>query len=257
MEDYTQLQVDINSVSLCIEGKYLQFNAKKCRYMFISRKRAHSLPPPCLAINGTPLVSVSEYKYLGVTITSDLSWSPHIANLCNKTRKIIGVFYRRFYRNSNSSTLLKLYLSHIRPHLEYCSAVWNPHSKGDIAELEKVQKFALRVCMKSWDASYDDLLAASKLPSLESRCNHTSICHLFKIINELTYYPEAPISQQQFQYNSRSAGSNVFTVPKFRTSSHQHSFFPSTITKWNMLPAESQARVSSTLSTFKKSLSKS
>ena len=223
--------------------------------MLISRKRAHSLPPPCLAINGTPLVSVSEYKYLGVTITSDLSWSPHIANLCNKTRKIIGVFYRRFYRNSNSSTLLKLYLSHIRPHLEYCSAVWNLHLKGDIAELEKVQKFALRVCMKSWDTSYDELLAASKLPSLESRRNHTSICHLFKIINELTYYPEAPISQQQFQYNSRSASSNVLTVPKFHTSSHQHSFYPSTITKWSMLPAES--RVSSTLSTFKKSLSKS
>ena len=149
VEDYTQLQVDINSVSSCIEGKHLQFNAKKCRYMLISRKRAHSLPPPCLAINGIPLVSVSEYKYLGVTITSDLSWSPHIANLCNKTRTIIGVFYRRFYRNSNSSTLLKLYLSHIRPHLEYCSAVWNPHLKEDIAELEKVQKFALRVCMKS------------------------------------------------------------------------------------------------------------
>ena len=40
VEDYTQLQVDINSVSSCIEGKYLQFNAKKCRYMLISRKRA-------------------------------------------------------------------------------------------------------------------------------------------------------------------------------------------------------------------------
>ena len=133
-----------------------------------------------------------------------------------------------------------------------------PPLKGDITELEKVQKFALRICTKSCqDTSYDELLAASKLPSLESRHNHTSMCHLFKIINELTYYPEAPISQQQFQYNSRSAGSNVLTVPKFHTSSHQHSFFPSTITKWNMLPAES--RVSSTLSTksFKKSLSKS
>ena len=130
-----------------------------------------------------------------------------------------------------------------------------PPLKRRYSRTRKVQKFALRVCMKSWDTSYDELLAASKLPSLESRRNHTSICHLFKIINELTYYPEAPISQQQFQYNSRSAGSNVLTVPKFRTSSHQHSFFPSTITKWNMLPAES--RVSSTLSTFKKSLSKS
>ena len=112
--------------------------------------------------------------------------------------------------------------------------------------------------MKSWDTSYDELLAASKLPSLESRRNHTSICHLFKIINELsnTYYPEAPISQQQFQYNSRSAGSNVLTVPKFAPHHiNTPSFLQLRITKWNMLPAES--RVSSSLSTFKKSLSKS
>ena len=161
-------------------------------YAYLKKESSDSLPPPCLTINGTG--PTCEYKYLGVTITSDLSWSPHIANLYNKTRKIIGVFYK----NSNSSTLLKLYLSHIRPHLEYCSAVWNPHLKGDIAELEKVQKFALRVCTKSWDTSYDELLAASKLPSLESRRNHTSIRHLFKIINELTYYHKpATVSIQQ------------------------------------------------------------
>ena len=51
--------------------------------MFISRKRAHSIAPPSLTIDGTPLTEVSEYKYLGVTITSDLSWS---SNVCNKSR---------------------------------------------------------------------------------------------------------------------------------------------------------------------------
>ena len=28
--------------------------------------------------------------YLGITLTSDLSWSPHISVCCNKTRKLIG-----------------------------------------------------------------------------------------------------------------------------------------------------------------------
>ena len=49
--------------------------------MFISRKRGLSVAPPNLTIDGTPLITVTEYKYLGVTITSDMSWSPHITNI--------------------------------------------------------------------------------------------------------------------------------------------------------------------------------
>ena len=57
-------------------------------------------------------------------------------------------------------TLLKLYLSYVRPHLEYLPHVWNPSFKGDIDIIESVQKYALRVCTKSWELSYDDLLNA-------------------------------------------------------------------------------------------------
>ena len=251
--DYNQLQLDIDSVSSFIAGKYLKLNARKCKYMLISRKRIHTLAPPSLKVDGIPLTQAMEYKYLGVTIASDISWSAHITNVCNKTRKIIEIFYRRFYRHSSSSTLLKLYLSHIRPHLEYCSAVWNPHHEGDIIKLEKVQKYALRVCMKSWDTSYEDLLETSNIPSLESRRNKSSVCHLFKIINGLTDYPSPPINLQKFHYNVRSAGSNVLSVPKFHTCSYQHSFFPSTIAKWNRLSKET--RECKSLGSFKRLLS--
>jgi hypothetical protein len=44
---------------------------------------------------------------------------------------------------ADSSTLLQLYKSFIRPHLEYCSIVWDPYLIGDIEMLEKVQRFAL------------------------------------------------------------------------------------------------------------------
>ena len=61
-------------------------------------------------------------------------------------------------------TLLKLYISLIRPHLEYACQVWHPHLLTDINKLETVQKFALRLCVKRWDLGYDDLLSMCDLP---------------------------------------------------------------------------------------------
>ena len=45
-EDYVALQMDINSVNNWIKGNYLMFNASKCKYMLISRRRQHHCDPP-------------------------------------------------------------------------------------------------------------------------------------------------------------------------------------------------------------------
>ena len=84
--------------------------------------------------------AVSSYKYLGFTISSDLSWSPHVTNCCNKTCRLIGLLYRCFYLHINS--LLRQYKS-----FHLTSTVWN--LMGEIESLENVQKFALQVCLKS------------------------------------------------------------------------------------------------------------
>ena len=112
----------ILTLSKRVTDKRLQFNATKCRQMFTSRKQTHSLSPPSLYIDGTALLQVSEYKYLGLVITSDLSWRPRITNMYNKARKLIGLLYRHFYQSSNSTTLLKLYSIFVIPCLEYSSA---------------------------------------------------------------------------------------------------------------------------------------
>ena len=99
--DYVALQDDINWV-LTVNStnlKYLHFNKTKYRTMLVSRKRMKSCPPPSLLLDGAILTQVSSYKYLGITITSDLSWSPHITILFVIRPKdmlecCIGIFIR-------------------------------------------------------------------------------------------------------------------------------------------------------------------
>ena len=59
---------------------------------------------------------------------------------------ILGLgLYRKLYGHANSPTLFQLYLSFVRPLLEYAAPVWDPHHKGLIDSLESVQKFGLKV----------------------------------------------------------------------------------------------------------------
>ena len=96
-EDFIMLQSDIDSLTSWTEQNFLQFNADKCKYTVISRKRQinpslESQPP--LQVNGVTLERVDNYKYLGVWITSNLSWSKYISEVCRKARQKVGIFYR-------------------------------------------------------------------------------------------------------------------------------------------------------------------
>ena len=86
-----------------------------------------------LTFGGQRLEQVENFKYLGVLLSSNLSFSQHITiqTICAKARKILGLLYRRFYKNTSNKALLQLYISLVRPHLEYASPVWNPCLKKD------------------------------------------------------------------------------------------------------------------------------
>ena len=87
-----------------------------------------------LFLNGVNLELVTQYRYLGVTINSDLNWAPHInwIILCLSARKLLCLIYKNFATNiPNPSIILYLYLSLVRPSLEYASQVWDPHLLKD------------------------------------------------------------------------------------------------------------------------------
>ena len=47
----------------------------------------------------------------------------------------------------------------------YAAPVWNPHQQGLINSLERVQKFALKVCNKNWSSGYEWVFASVMQPT--------------------------------------------------------------------------------------------
>ena len=202
--------------------------------MIISRKR-NAVEPPQLVLNGAPLEQVETFKYLGVLLSSNLSWSAHIDSICTKARKLTGLLYRRFYGNMDHHSLLELYSVLIRPHLEYAAPIWDPHLIKDTTKLENVQKFALKMCLKKWDVGYQELLDLSQLPTLENRRLYLKLCTLYKIIHGYFYFPPNVFIPQVSRHSSSLP---LVHMPRARTNAFQSSFVPSSISVWNHLPHE-------------------
>ena len=234
--DFINVQQGIDNIGRWVAENDLRLNSAKCKVMLISRRRTKGNQMPMLHLYGQPLERVFEYKYLGVVLSANLSWTPHIDKTVAKTRKIIGMLYRQFYRWSDPEVLTKLYTTIVRPHLEYAAPVWSPELIKDIYKLENVQKFALRVCTKQWDVPYLDLIEKCNLPELKIRRNCLGLGLLYKIVNEDCIFPNAPLVPYTTTYFTRSQSTNTFVVPQSRTNLLQNSFFPRTISFWNSLP---------------------
>ena len=132
--DATAFQMDATMVTDWITSSGLKLNSAKTKLLTISRK---CFPPQLsININGTPVSRVSSLQYLGVTISSDLSWSSHIINTCNKARKQLGFLYRNFYQ-ADRKNIAYLYKSTVLPLLDYCNCVWDPYHATYAAKTRK------------------------------------------------------------------------------------------------------------------------
>ena len=111
-DDYELLQNDINTLAKWVDRNHLTLNADKCKCMVISRLR-RSVLFHLLKLHMQTMERVSQYKYLGVLINEDLTWSSHINEISNKARRMVGLLYRQFYAWTYTPALLKLYTVYV------------------------------------------------------------------------------------------------------------------------------------------------
>ena len=126
-EDYGNLQQDIDAINGCTQACHLKLNPSKCKYIIASKKRQPLYPSRGLFLGNFIMEQVDSYRYLGVTVTSTLNWNDHIQHICSKARKLVGMLHRRFSSWTDTNTLMCLYLTCVRPHLEYASQLWAFH----------------------------------------------------------------------------------------------------------------------------------
>ena len=157
---------------------------------------------------------------MGVWLSDNMSWSTHS---------------EKSSTYSSPECLQQLYLSFVSPHLEYAVPVWDPHCSNHVQTLERVQKFALKMCYKAWKDDYDSLLTRSGLQSLNERRKYLKLYYLYQIIHGHFSCTTSPV-YRDLKRQLRNSSQHHLYQPYARTWSYQFSFFPHTISLWNSLP---------------------
>ena len=96
IEDQTILQEDLRKLQEWERKWQMQFNADKCEVLRITKKKN---PTICnYSLHDQHLQTVKQAKYLGATISSDLSWNQHVDNTVKKATNSLN-FLRRNIRD--------------------------------------------------------------------------------------------------------------------------------------------------------------
>ena len=123
----------------------LKLNINKCKVVSYSRKQIIDSNYYITEENiDYILEKVDSIKDLGVIFDSRLNFRNHMQNKINKAYSMIGIIKRNFI-NMDMHTFGLLYKSLVRTHVEHAVSVWCPYKKGDIEEIEKIQKRATKL----------------------------------------------------------------------------------------------------------------
>ena len=232
--DHSLIQSDLNRLFEWSEKWMMKFNISKCKVMHFGRSKNTPANFPKYVMNGVVLDEVQEEKDLGVIITENLKASVHCDKIAKKANKILGLIKRTF-TYKDEQTILKLYKSLVRPHLEYAQQFWSPTLKKDINKLNKVQERAIKVIPTYKNLGYKDKLKKLDLFTLEKRRLRGDLIEMYKIItqsSELDF-------DKYFKYCQSGLRGNGLKLENCSVKSVYNRFFFSRVVKpWNALKQE-------------------
>ena len=184
IQDCLQLQEDLRELATWEETWGMLFHPDKCNVLRITRARSPVLFD--YSLKNQKLEAETQSKYLGVDISSNLSWNQHIDRIVKKGNSMIG-FLQRNLRVSNRDTKASAYFTLVRPNIEYCASVWSPYTDQGKRKIKMVQHRSARYVTNRYRnmSSVTDMLEELNWESLESRRTNIQLTLLYKIMNSL------------------------------------------------------------------------
>ena len=230
-----RLQSDIDSINQWCNTWKLAINPSKCACTTFNLSPSDSANSH-YTINNITIPEVTQHLDLGVLVSHKLSWSSHIASICQSAYQSLN-FLRRSLQNSACVELRKqLYFALVRSKLSYCSQLWRPHLLADISTIERVQRRASKFILHDYSSNYKDRLIKLNLLPLSYWLELQDILFLIKSIQQ----PSDNLNifdYITFVTSPTRLGSSLKLKVNFcRSTTTRHFYFNRVVRLWNGLP---------------------
>ena len=154
---------------------------KQAQEIIFSRKTSQRNHPG-LMFNNSIVNVTSIHKHLGMILDSKLSFDEHLKSVLKRISKTVGLF-RKFQGILPRTSLITIYKSFVRPHLDYGGIIYNQAFNESFHQrIESIQYNAAAAIIGAIrGTSSKKLYQELDLESLRSRRWHRKLCLFCKI----------------------------------------------------------------------------
>ena len=141
-----RIQLALDSVQHWASLWGFKFSVAKCIGVVFTKR---NVPDLHLTLQSQPIPFKSSVKFLGLHFDSKLSWKIHVTNLLDRCQKKLNVlkYLRGTTWGADRKSLLMVYKSLIRSHLDYGSPVYGSASDATLRRLNVFQNECVRMCL--------------------------------------------------------------------------------------------------------------
>ena len=126
-DDLLSLQTSLTAAEKWASSWHGRFGHLKTALMPIGQLAETSVRASPPEVEGQPIILVKQYKHLGVVSSNQLDWSAHMMHILSMGKRKAG-FLQFMARELPADLICRLYVSCVRPVLEYVSAVYGPEA---------------------------------------------------------------------------------------------------------------------------------
>jgi hypothetical protein len=246
---------DLHKISQWAKLWRVSLNPTKTLHMKITNKiKKHTYPT--ILMEGIEIMETSYYTNLGFTLKDNMHWDIHIDKIINKASKRVTVLQRLRYKIPRPA-LEKIYLTMIRPVLEYGNILYDNCTNQQSNKIEALQRRAALICSGAYrHTKHLDLLSELGWDLLSDRRKNQKLIMFYKITNKLVpqYLQDIILGTvgSSTTYNLRNKDNIQTDLRRLYIS--KTSLIPSTTRMWNALP--DTTKLLPTLPAFKYHLKK-
>ena len=217
----------------------LSINLTKTQYIVFSKSTNNILNQNFkIALNNNELQKVTNVKFLGVHLQSNLQWNIHINEVAKQISKTIGII-SRIKHTVPKSVLVMLYKTLIEPYLTYALTVWGDSNAKTINRLNILQKRVIRLITNSkYNAHTEPLFKKLNTLKLNDLFKYNCCKLYYKKLHSLlpAYHANLLQTNQEVQPNRLTRQSQYINIKAISANYEKQSLNYKIGTIWNNLP---------------------